>query len=127
MKMKAILFMLCIGALAQARSVDLSWTASTSPNVTYNVYRADVAPPLGNQTLNWNQIATGITGTTYTDTGVVSGMTYFYRVTAFDGSIESDYSNQTQAVMNPTAIGGTFSGTINEDERYWRPWRHRFR
>jgi hypothetical protein len=37
--------------------------------------------------------------TTYTDSNVQSGSTYFYVVTAFAGTTESDYSNQITAVI----------------------------
>src|ERR1700730_10926176 len=60
-------------------SVTLSWAASTSPVVGYNVYRA--IPPNGSFTkLNSKPIIT----THYTDTTVEAGHTYTYRVTAVD-------------------------------------------
>jgi hypothetical protein len=62
-------------------SASLSWTASTSPNVTYNIYRSMTSG--GPYTkLNSSLIAT----TTYLDTTVQAGQTYYYVVTAVDAS-----------------------------------------
>jgi len=61
-------------------SVTLSWAASTTPVVGYNVYRA--TPPNGPYSkLNSEPIMT----THYIDTRVEAGHTYTYHVTAVDG------------------------------------------
>ena len=77
-------------------SVTLNWIASTSPNVIgYNVYRA--TQPNGPFTkFNFTPIA----GTSYTDTAVQAGLTYYYLATAVDSNHnESAYSNQAQATV----------------------------
>jgi hypothetical protein len=81
------------GVQTVTHSVALSWIASTTPGVSYNVYR-------GSQTggpytrLNGTPVAS----TAYTDTTVLSGLKYFYVVTAVDSSnIESVYSNEVPA------------------------------
>lgn len=63
-------------------SVSLSWTASVSPNITgYNIYRSMTSG--GPYTkLNSSLIAT----TTYLDTAVQAGQTYYYVATAVDAS-----------------------------------------
>jgi hypothetical protein len=83
------------GTVAVQHSVDLSWNASTSVVVGYNVYRG--TQPSGPYTvLN----STLDAGTNYTDSTVQSGQTYYYVVTAVDGSgNESVYSNQATAVV----------------------------
>jgi hypothetical protein len=63
-----------------AHQANLSWTASTTPNVTYNVYRATASAGPFTTPLN----TTPVTGTTYTDTTVTAGLTYYYEVTAVD-------------------------------------------
>jgi hypothetical protein len=76
--------------------VTLNWTASTSSNVTgYNIYRATVSGgPYTKLT------ATPVSATTYTDTAVQAGQTYYYVATAVDSSSnESTYSNEAQAVI----------------------------
>ena len=83
-------------ALAAAHSVGLSWDASSSHNIIgYNVYRGPTANG------PFNKINTSLdTTTTYTDTTVQSGETYFYAATAVDSqNEESDYSNIGEAVI----------------------------
>ncbi|MFA5263461.1 MAG: fibronectin type III domain-containing protein [Opitutaceae bacterium] len=76
-------------ATAANTRVKLSWTAST--NATwYNVYRG-LAP--GNE----STIATGITGTAYTNTGLTNGTTYYYKVKAANDNGESAFSNEASA------------------------------
>lgn len=80
-------------------SVDLSWIASTSPNVAgYNVYRGTVSG--GPYTmLNTSLVA----GTTYTDSTVQSGQTYYYVATAVDTSgNQSAYSSPPAQAIVPT-------------------------
>jgi len=78
------------------RTVSLSWTASTSPGVTgYNVYRGATS---GGPYTKLNSAL--IAQTSYIDTTVQTGQTYYYVATAVDsGSNESAYSNQAQAVI----------------------------
>jgi len=73
----------------------LSWTASTSSVVGYNVYRA--AQSGGPYTM----INTALQpGTSYADLSVQAGSTYYYVVTAVDSSgTESVNSNEVTAVV----------------------------
>jgi hypothetical protein len=76
-------------------SVTLSWQEST-PNVTFTLYRGVVS---GQE----ETYQAGITSTSDTDTGVSSGVTYYYTVTAVDSTNqESGYSNEAKAVIPPT-------------------------
>ncbi len=59
--------------------IDLSWSASAGAD-SYNIYRSIGSCP---QT-NYQQIASGVIGTSYSDTGVSGGITYSYVVSAFD-------------------------------------------
>jgi hypothetical protein len=87
------------GAISQqvnAHSVTLTWSPSASANVVgYNVYRGSVSGgPYSLVSL------TPVDGTSYTDTTVASGATYYYVCTAVDsGNSESAYSNQATAVV----------------------------
>jgi len=79
--------------------VVLTWTASVSTGVLgYNVYRSTVN---GGPYARLN--ATFLNAVTYTDSGVSSGNTYYYVVTAVGNSsysnTESIYSNQYTAVI----------------------------
>ncbi len=76
-------------------TVTLSWVASTSPNVTYNVYRSSTS---GGPYTKLN--SSPISGLTYVDSAVVAGQTYYYVARAVDsGATESVNSNQTTAVV----------------------------
>ena len=76
-------------------SVALSWQASSSDVDGYNVYRAGATSGPFSK-LN----SSPDSGTSYTDSTVQSGSTYFYVTTAVgtDG-VESSYSNQVKAVI----------------------------
>jgi hypothetical protein len=83
------------GTAPPQHSVVLSWAASTSTVVGYNVYR-------GTQSGGPYAVLTGSpdASTSYTDNSVQAGQTYYYVVTAVDGSgNESVDSNQAQAVI----------------------------
>jgi len=75
--------------------VTLSWTASTSQVAGYNIYRATIS------TGPFSLLNTGlITGTSYVDTSVVPGTTYFYYATAVDSQAnESVPSNKVSATV----------------------------
>ena len=76
-------------------SVTLSWTASTSTVVGHNVYRGTQSGgPYS--VLNSSPDAS----TSYKDSNVRAGSTYYYVVTAVNSSgAESAYSNQAQAAV----------------------------
>jgi hypothetical protein len=79
-----------------SHTVNLSWNPSTSSVVGYNVYRG---------TVSGGPYPTKLTPSPQNDTSLVdssvqSSTTYFYVATAVDSeSVESDYSNQTKAVI----------------------------
>ena len=72
-------------------NVNLSWTAGSGAT-SYNLYRA--AESGGEPT---NPVVTGITGTSYTDTNLNSGTTYYYQVVALNGSGQTGYSLEAHA------------------------------
>ena len=76
-------------------SATLTWTASTSVVVGYNVYRSSIS---GGPYTKLNSSLDA--STTFTDSSVLSGQTYYYVVTAVDSNnVESVYSNQVTAVI----------------------------
>jgi len=88
------------GTAAPTHSVNLSWNASTSANISgYNLYRAVYTSSCGgfskiNSLLN--------TGTLYTDASVTDGTSYCYAATAVDTSnAESSYSNIVSNIQIP--------------------------
>ena len=89
-----------IGTVATTYSVNLSWTGSTSPNISgYNIYRAVYTTSCGAfSKINSSLIAS----TVYTDTAVVDGTNYCYATTAVNKSNEeSPYSNIVSNVQIP--------------------------
>ena len=86
------------GTQPVAHSVDLSWNASTSSVTGYFVYRGTQSGGPYTKLQSSSQ-----PGTTYVDSTVQSGTTYYYVVTAVDSSgNESADSNQaTAAVPTP--------------------------
>lgn len=82
------------GIGTQTHSVGLSWNASSSPVIGYNVYRA----LSGGQYTKLNSSL--ITGLTFSDTAVQSGSTYTYAATSVDSNnVESPYSNIANATI----------------------------
>ncbi len=83
------------GTAAPQHSVSLGWNASTSTVVGYNVYR-------GTQSGGPYAVLNGSpdASTSFTDSSVQAGQTYYYVVTAVDNAgVESVFSNQAQAVI----------------------------
>jgi IPT/TIG domain/Abnormal spindle-like microcephaly-assoc'd, ASPM-SPD-2-Hydin len=88
------------GTPAPTHTVNLSWNANTSSNISgYNIYRAVYTNSCGsfskiNSVLN--------TSTLYTDSAVVGGTSYCYATTAVNSSnVESGYSNIATNVQIP--------------------------
>ena len=80
-----------------AHSVTLTWTASTDPVASYNVYRGTNPP--GNEGATPINTAP-VTGTTYVDTNVTAGEKLDYVVTAVSASgIESVHSNEVTVTV----------------------------
>jgi fibronectin type 3 domain-containing protein len=85
------------GTAPSSHTVDLTWDYSSGAD-SYNIYRGTVSGG------PYTRINTSPdTTTTYTDSTVVSGQTYYYVTTAVDASSqESGFSNQAEAVIpNP--------------------------
>ena len=84
------------GVVGVPHSVTLSWTASTSPNVTgHNIYRATAA---GGPYTKVNSYL--VVGTSFTDSTVLAGQSYRYVATAVDNTnAESSYSNEALATV----------------------------
>jgi hypothetical protein len=82
---------------AAAESVSLTWTASSSTDVTgYYAYRSTTS---GSGYVKLDPSSPASTEQ-YTDSTVQSGTTYYYVVTAVDSNdVESDYSGQATAVI----------------------------
>jgi hypothetical protein len=87
---------------ASSSAINLSWTASQTAGVTYTLFRSTTsgfAPSSG------NQIAHGITVTSFPDSGLACNTAYFYLVEAANAGGTSAPPNQatatTQACVSP--------------------------
>jgi hypothetical protein len=87
------------GTAPPVHSVALSWTASSSPNITsYNVYRSTTSGSFSPPAIGSVSAPT----TAYTDNSVTDGLTYYYAITAVNSSNqESAYSAQASAAIPP--------------------------
>jgi fibronectin type 3 domain-containing protein len=84
-------------ATAGNNQVSLGWSASAGAT-SYNVKRSTTAGS------GHDAIASNVLGTSFTDSTAVNGTTYYYLVTASNGSGESGPSNEAQATPAPPPI-----------------------
>ena len=99
-----------LAATAQSSSaIGLTWTAVTPPaNCSisgYNVYRSTTS---GFTPGSGNLIASGVTSTSYTNSGLAASTTYYYKVEALDSFGASAASNQASATTQTGGSGGDF-------------------
>jgi endoglucanase Acf2 len=90
------------GLAATARyayEIDLSWAAPSGAVTGYNVFRGTTAGGESATPLN----ATPLTGTTYQDTTVTPGTTYYYVIEAVNGAGSSGHSGEASATTPTVA------------------------
>jgi autotransporter-associated beta strand protein len=102
-----------LSALPTNGAVSLTWTASAGA-MSYNVYRSTTSGgPYG------TPIASP-TGTSYIDTTTVSGMTYYYVVTAVNAAGEGAITTEISATPPPgVATGVTTSASDGQISLSW--------
>jgi beta-glucosidase len=106
--------------------ISMSWSASSSPcsAITYKIFRSTAAnfTPASN-----NQIATGVTSTAFSDSGLTPSTTYYYLVEAVGSGGSSASSSQASAttqsvVVTPQGVainaGGAAVGSFLADQDY---------
>ena len=103
-----------LGAIPGNAQVTLNWTAASGAT-SYNVKRSTTnGGPYAN-------VQTGVTGTTFTNTGLTNGTPYYYVVTAVNASGESPISTQVSAT--PATTGGDTGGvTVTKAVTSASPW-----
>lgn len=112
-----------LSATAGNAQVSLSWTASLGAT-SYNVKRSTVSGG------SYATIASGTLNTTYTDSSVSNGTTYYYVVSAVNTAGQSANSAQVSAlstapaaVAAPTNLSGTVS-TYSNQPAILLQWTH---
>jgi hypothetical protein len=97
------------GVTATATSstaIGLSWTAVTPPaNCTISSYNVYGSTTSGFTPGSGNLVASAVTATTYTNTGLSGSTTYYYVIEAVDSDGNSAASTQTSATTQPAASG----------------------
>jgi len=96
-----------LSATGGVSQVSLSWNASTgTAPITYSVFRGTTA---GGE--NATAVATSLTSTSFTDTGLATGTTYYYKVSATNAAATTAQSGEASAktltpVLQINAGGG---------------------
>jgi hypothetical protein len=96
------------GTAASSSVINLSWTADTAPaNCTisgYNVFRSTTSAFAPSSS---NQIASGVTATSYSSTGLSASTTYYYKIEAADAAGTSVSSSQASVETQASGNGGS--------------------
>jgi hypothetical protein len=98
-----------LSATAGNAQVALSWN-SASGATSYNVKRSLSSGG------TYASVATGVTATAYTNTGLTNGTTYYFVVSAVNAGGES--SNSSQASATPTAGGASYGISFDGSNDY---------
>jgi subtilase family serine protease len=92
-----------LGATAGDEQVALSWSAPATGSApfTYNVYESTTSSTAGFSPVS---SATGLTGTSFTVTGLTNGEVYYFKVTAKNSVTEGGASNVASATPTAPAV-----------------------
>src|SRR5260370_13796855 len=82
-------------------AINLSWTASPTSGVTYDVFRSTTS---GFSPSSSNQIASGVAVTSFSDSGLTCNTAYFYLVEAANSGGTSSPSNQASATTQACVV-----------------------
>ena len=94
-----------LSASASNAQVSLTWSASTGAS-SYNVLRSTTSGG------SYSSVVTGLTPTTYVDSGLTNGTAYYYVVQAVNAAGLSPNSNEAAATPNaPPAVPSGLSAT----------------
>jgi hypothetical protein len=113
-------------AAISTSQINTQWTASSSPcgGITYTVFRGTT---FGFTPSSANQITSGVTATSYSDTGLTPSTTYYYLVEAVGPRGSSAASNQASATTQSVVVispliainaGGAAAGSFVTEQDY---------
>jgi len=115
-----------IASATSTTQISMSWSASSSPcsAISYTIFRSTIA---GFTASSNNQIASGVTSTAFSDSGLTPSTTYYYLVEAVGSGGSSPASGQASAttqsvVVTPQGVaidaGGPAVGSFLLDQDY---------
>jgi len=84
--------------------IDLAWSAAGGTVTGYNILRGTSA---GGESAT--PVASGVSATTYADTAVTQGKTYFYKVAAANGAGQGPASSEASAVALTPSVAIAFA------------------
>ncbi len=97
-----------LGASPSCSGVKLTWTASLTPNVTYTINRGT---DVNGNPVDVITLATGVTGTTYTDTTTSLSTKYFYQILTVESGGANSGSNSPGIWVTTPSAGSCGSPT----------------
>jgi len=112
-----------VATAAACNQINLSWTASNTPGVTYSVYRSTANPFTPSPS---NLVASGLTSLSWANTGLNWGTTYYYAVEAVSSAGTSFASNLASAVTAgsiaaaPSGLSAT-AASNSQIDLSWNP------
>ena len=90
-----------LGATATSNSgIQLTWQVSPTAGVVYNVYRSQTPSFTPSASV---RVASGVTSSSYTNSGLTPSTAYYFIVTATNSHGESGNSNQASATTLPSS------------------------
>lgn len=108
------------GTAASSTVINLSWNADTAPTncaiTGYDLYRGTTS---GFTPSTANRIASGVTGTSYSDTGRAASTTYYYKIVANDAAGASASSAQAAATTSAASAAGTACHVTYSIVNHW--------
>jgi Glycosyl hydrolase family 12/Cellulose binding domain/Fibronectin type III domain len=108
------------GTAASSSVINVSWTADTAPaNCTISSYSVFRSTTSGFTPSAGNQIASGVTSTSYSDSGLPPTTTYYYAVEAVDADGTSLPSSQASAETSPASGSGSSCHVVYTITNQW--------
>lgn len=105
-----------LAATAGNAQVSLSWSTPSSNGGSaitgYDIYRGTAS---GGESST--PIATGVTSTAYTDSGLTNGQAYYYKVTAVNSVGQSSQSNEVNATPTAPPPAGVTVQSIDQNNK----------
>ena len=103
-----------VASAASTSTINLTWSADTAPaNCSISSYSVYGSASSGFAPSSSNLLASGITGTSYSNSGLTASSTYYYVVEAVDSDGVSAASSQASATTLAAASTGTAAPTIS--------------